>query len=92
MATVELVPAAVLAMRGYGAARVFAALAAQGALLRYVPTTMIDLARAAGVHRNTARSALRRLAAAGFVREKPERPGYWRLRMTPVTPETPQGK
>lgn len=87
MTTVELVPAAVLAMRGYGASRVFAALAAQGALTRYVPTTMVDLARLAGVHRNTARAALKRLAGAGFVREKPGRPGYWRLWMQPAAPQ-----
>ena len=80
------VPADVLAMRGYGAARVWAALAAAGALTRYVPTTVVDLARRAGVHRNTARAALRRLGAAGFVSERPGQPGYWRLVMHPMTP------
>lgn len=79
--TLPALPAAVLAMRGYGASRVFAALAAQGAGARYVPITVVDLARAAGVHRNTARAALRRLAAAGFAEEKPDKPGYWRIHM-----------
>lgn len=80
---IEIMPAGVLAMRGYGAARVFAALSAAGAGTRYVPTTVVDLARAAGVHRNTARAALKRLIVAGFAQEKPRRPGYWRIYMTP---------
>lgn len=88
--TIDIViPARVLRMRGYGASRVFAALASAGALTRFVPTTIVDLARTAGVHRNTARTALRRLAATGFATEKPTRPGYWRLYMTP---RTTQGK
>jgi len=78
------VPSAILALRGYGAARVFAALAAGGALTRFVPTTIVDLARAAGVHRNTARTALYRLAARGFAQEKPGRRGYWRIYMQPM--------
>lgn len=81
---IEIMPAGVLAMRGYGASRVFAALSAAGAGARYVPTTVVDLARAAGVHRNTARAALKRLAAAGFAQEKSGRPGYWRIYMAPV--------
>lgn len=73
------VPAGVLAMRGYGAARVWSALSALGAFGHYVPTTIVDLARLAGVHRNTARAALKRLTAAGFAHEKPGQPGYWRV-------------
>ena len=80
---VPAIPADVLAMRGYGASRVWAALAAAGALGRFVPTTIVDLARHAGVHRNTARAALKRLGAAGFVVEKLGQPGYWRIHMTP---------
>jgi hypothetical protein len=86
------IPSGALAMRGYGPARVFAALSALGAGVRYAPIVVVELARAAGVHRNTVPTALRRLAAAGLAREKPGRPGYWRIYMTPLQPYSKRGE